>query len=73
MDDFDDFGIDICPEPEEMFPFSDREVCKKIDFNNEKTHTADVRYNFLQSTIYWCRIAFVNKSGHNSGYLLNYV
>lgn len=43
MDDFDDFGIDLCPVPEEIFPYSDLEVDKKNEYNNEKTTIAGER------------------------------
>lgn len=45
MDDFDDFGIDLCPAPEAMVSESDQEFSKKNCASNEKENIAASRYN----------------------------
>ncbi|KAM7510750.1 hypothetical protein LguiB_009625 [Lonicera macranthoides] len=43
MDDFDDFGIDLCPAPEAMVPEFDQEFSKKNCVSNEKDNIAASR------------------------------
>lgn len=44
MHDFDDFGIDFCPIPEKIFPYTDPECKRKTICDNEKANIVVPRY-----------------------------